>query len=215
METQAIIERDVLLSELARQGIHDPRVLAAMARVPRDRFVPPESRPGAWENRALPIAHSQTISQPYIVALMSQALEVARGDRVLEIGTGSGYGAAVLAELGAKVTSIERWPELAIAAQACLERLGYQVEVVIGDGSVGDPAHAPYQGISVTAAGPTIPATLLGQLAEGGRLVMPVGLTAERQRLLQVVRHGDRLLQRDLGAVRFVPLIGEQGFAPS
>jgi protein-L-isoaspartate(D-aspartate) O-methyltransferase len=203
-----------LLEELFKQGIEDLRVLRALAMVPRDRFVPASFAKDAWSNVALPIGAGQTISQPFIVGLMSQALDIQGGERVLEIGTGSGYQAAVLAELGAKVISIERQPTLAAAAEELLRELGYDnVEIHIADGSAGWPSEAPYDGIIVTAAAPRLPLTLRDQLSpEGGRLVVPVG-TAQEQALIAIERRGNRYTQTPLGPVRFVPLIGRAGFA--
>jgi protein-L-isoaspartate(D-aspartate) O-methyltransferase len=202
-----------LVEEVIRQGVRDPRVLQALSRVPREQFVPPEHTDGAYENRPLPIGADQTISQPYIVALMTEALQLQPGDRVLEVGTGSGYGAAILAEMGAEVWSIERLPELAGAASERLARLGYQVTVGVGDGSRGWAEHSPFDCISVTAAGPRLPPALLGQLRDGGRLVMPVAPSLTLQRLLRVTREAPgKTTQEDLGPVRFVPLVGAQAW---
>ncbi len=213
-----------LLRELHRHGVRDQRVLLAIAKVPRERFVPPELRERAWENRPLPIGAGQTISQPLIVGLMTQALQLDGDERVLEIGTGSGYQAAILAELAASVTSIERDPTLAHSAAERLRRLGYRnVEVHVGDGSKGWPAGAPYDRIIVTAAATRVPPALLEQLspAEGARLVIPIG-DSEHQQLYLFERRGGRLRRTDLGAVRFVPLVegeaspgdGKEGDAP-
>jgi protein-L-isoaspartate(D-aspartate) O-methyltransferase len=203
-----------LLEELFKQGIEDQRVLRALAMVPRERFVPPHYADDAWSNVALPIDAGQTISQPFIVGLMTQALALEGGERVLEIGTGSGYQAAVLAELGARVISIERQPKLAAAAGDLLRDLGYDnVEIHIADGSSGWPAEAPFDRIIVTAAAPRLPLALRDQLSpEGGRLVVPVGNTQE-QALIAIERSGNRYTQTPLGPVRFVPLIGRAGFA--
>jgi protein-L-isoaspartate(D-aspartate) O-methyltransferase len=202
-----------LLVELRRQGIRDERVLAAIAKVPRERFVPEASRDQAWANVALPIGAGQTISQPYIVALMTAALELAGQERVLEIGTGSGYQAAILAELAAEVVTVERHPSLAVDAVKLLRELGYErVDVVVGDGTTGWPAHAPYDRIIVTAGAPSVPLPLLAELStEGGRMVIPVG-QADDQVLLVVERRGDRTTEQPLGPVRFVPLIGRAGW---
>lgn len=198
---------------LERRGIRDRAVLAAMAAVPRERFVRPADRALAYADRALPIEADQTISQPYVVALMTEALELTPTDRVLEIGTGSGYAAAVLAEIAAHVVTVERIAELAALAEARLADLGYtNVEVHHADGTLGWPPGAPYDAISVTAAGPDVPRALLEQLADGGRLVMPTGRSRWEQRLLRVRRHGGRFDREDLGGVVFVPLIGEQGW---
>jgi protein-L-isoaspartate(D-aspartate) O-methyltransferase len=203
-----------LLDELRREGIRDERVLAAIARVPRERFIPEASRGQAWANVALPIGAGQTISQPYIVALMTAALSLAGHERVLEVGTGSGYQAAILAELAAEVVTIERHRRLAAAAAALLGDLGYtSVRVVVGDGTTGWPQLAPYDRIVVTAGAPRVPPPLLDQLTpDGGRLVIPVG-EPDDQVLLAVERRGDRIVEQPLGPVRFVPLIGRAGWA--
>jgi len=184
-----------------------------MATVPRHEFVPPESAFAAYEDRALPIGEWETISQPYIVALMTDAAAVHPGDRVLEVGTGSGYQAALLSHLGAHVYTIERNPALAQAARARLERLGYgeSVEVLTGDGSAGYPPAAPYDAILVTAAAPQVPPALRDQLADGGRLVVPIGSRME-QELQLIVKSGDKVRTEALTACQFVPLIGEQAW---
>jgi protein-L-isoaspartate(D-aspartate) O-methyltransferase len=202
--------RDRMVDEqLARRDITDPRVLAAMRSVPRHDFVPTGQAVEAYADRPLPIGHRATISQPYIVALMTQALRIRPDDRVLEIGTGSGYGAAVLAELAAHVTTVETVPELAESARRHLVGYGDRVEVITGDGSLGHPAGAPYDAISVTAAGPEVPPPLLAQLADDGRLVMPVGRAVED--LVQITRTSDGDRREVLTQVRFVPLTGEHG----
>jgi len=163
-------------TQLMTRGIVDPAVLAAMRRVPREAFVPPKWRAFAYEDRPLPIAQGQTISQPYIVALMTQELKLTPHDRVLEVGTGSGYGAAVLSGIVSHVYTVERLQPLAVAACQRLWELGYHnVEVLAGNGTLGWPEHAPYDGIVVTAEGPFIPRALQAQLSLGGRLIMPVG----------------------------------------
>ena len=202
-------------TQLRARGIRDERVLGAMASLPRERFVPEQRRAIAYADEALPIPAGQTISQPWIVARMTELLAPRVGDRVLDIGTGSGYQAAILALLGARVVSIERQPELAESARARLVELGFgdQVEVRLGDGSLGDPTGAPWDGILVAAAAPAIPAPLREQLSpNGGRLVIPVG-NRGRQDLLLVIRHGDTWDERGDGPVVFVPLVGEQGFS--
>jgi protein-L-isoaspartate(D-aspartate) O-methyltransferase len=205
---------EMIEHHLRGRGIVDERVLDVMARVPREAFVPPELVEDAYDDRPLPIAAGQTISQPYIVALMTEALQLEPGDTALEIGTGSGYGAAVLGELAARVDTVERHRELADEARRVLASLGYaNVHVHCADGSLGWRARAPYQAIAVTAGGPKLPVALLAQLAIGGRLVMPVG-SDRRQELVRVTRLAvDNFRRDDLGEVMFVPLIGAQGWA--
>jgi protein-L-isoaspartate(D-aspartate) O-methyltransferase len=212
----AELARERMVAEqLAARGIHDPRVLAAMRLLPRERFVPPELHLRAYADAPLPIGEGQTISQPYIVALMSQALELpAAGARVLEIGTGSGYQAAVLATMGAaEVISLERIPALAARARATLADMGLaeRVRVEVADGTLGWPACAPYDGILVTAAGPTIPRPLLGQLAPGAALVLPMG-EEELQMLVRLRQRPEGLAEEYLGGCRFVRLVGRHGW---
>ena len=198
--------------QLAARGITDGRVLAAMERVPREAFVPAELAEYAYDDSPLPIGEGQTISQPYIVALMAEAAHIGPGARVLEVGTGSGYAAAVLAELAASVVSIERHAALAEKARAALMELGYgNVEVIEGDGSRGVPERAPYDAILVAAGAPAPPDSLKRQLAEGGRLVIPINVDSH-QELRVITRRGDSYEEEDLGAVRFVPLLGEEGW---
>jgi protein-L-isoaspartate(D-aspartate) O-methyltransferase len=199
--------------QLRGRGIRDESVLAAMANLPRDLFVPPHLRSDAYNDDALPIASGQTISQPYMVARMTELLEVRPGSRVLEVGTGSGYQAAVLARLGCSLISVERHADLADAARARLEALGLAgaVTVVVGDGSLGRPQDAPFDGIVVTAAAPAVPDALPAQLSDGGRLVIPVG-PRRRQELILVVRQGDAFERHECGACVFVPLVGKSGF---
>lgn len=207
--------RQMVERHLAARGIDDPDVLAAFLAVPREPFVGESMAEFAYDDSPLPIAAGQTISQPFIVALMAEALELSLGDRVLEVGTGSGYAAAILSRLAATVYSVERHSELAqLAAERCL-RLGYDnVHVLHGDGSLGWPEHAPYDAIVVAASGPEVPAPLLDQLAVGGRLVIPVGPDFENQQLVKVERLPDgSLVRTGLGAVRFVPLLGAAGWA--
>ena len=200
-------------SQLQRRGITDARVLQAMREVPRHLFAPPEWRHEAYSDRPLPIGDEQTISQPYRVAIMTQSLALQGHEHVLEIGTGSGYQAAVLSRLAAHVSSIEYFADLADSARALLQRLGYiNVEVIVGDGGLGLPAQAPYDGIIVAAAAPHVPQPLLAQLAEGGRLVIPVG-SATSQELFIITRRGDDYAQERSVPCRFVPLLGEEGWA--
>lgn len=204
----------MVAQQLERRGIRDPRVLAAMRAVRREAFLANEPSASAYDDRALPIDEGQTISQPYIVARMTELLDVEVGDRVLEIGTGSGYQSAVLATLGARVVSIERHEALARAARAALEAQGFEgVEVRTGDGSIGDPAGAPWGGIIVTAAAPDVPATLREQLAIGGRLVIPVGSRREQQLIVVERRSATDWRDKSDGPVVFVPLVGEGGWS--
>jgi protein-L-isoaspartate(D-aspartate) O-methyltransferase len=202
--------------QLRRRGVKDERVLGAMASLPREAFVPGVPTSLAYDDRALPIDAGQTISQPYMVARMTELLEVQPGDRVLEIGTGSGYQAAVLARLGADVTTIERHPELADTARETLKSVGISgVDIRSGDGSRGDAEGAPWDGIIVTAAAPSIPDALRDQLAVGARLVIPVG-PRYQQDLIVVERRGPNDWQEwSDGAVVFVPLVGEGGWSES
>jgi protein-L-isoaspartate(D-aspartate) O-methyltransferase len=204
----------MVAQQLRSRDVRDERVLAAMGAVPRDAFVPGDERSQAYDDGPLPIGAGQTISQPYIVARMTELLRVADGDRVLDVGTGSGYQAAVLAELGCRVTSIERNPSLAVAARERLLHLGYgdRVEIHVGDGSLGDPGGAPWDGILVAAAAPSIPEALREQLGEARRLVIPVG-TRWDQQLMVVERHGDEWTERSDGLCVFVPLIGAGGWS--
>jgi protein-L-isoaspartate(D-aspartate) O-methyltransferase len=213
----AAARQAMVRKQLAGRGIHDPAVLRAMAAVPRERFVPEREAPHAYDDSALPIGELQTISQPYIVALMLEAIMPTATDRVLEIGTGSAYATAVLAEVVAEVYTVERLPVLAAAARARLAELGYRnVHVREGDGTLGWPEHAPYEGIVVTAGGPDIPAPLLAQLEVGGHLVVPVGSTPRAQELVRVTRRTPHEYEKEsLGPVAFVPLIGEAGWPSS
>jgi protein-L-isoaspartate(D-aspartate) O-methyltransferase len=201
-----------LASYLRRRGIRDERVLAAMAHVPREVFVPEPERRRSYADRALPIGYGQTISQPFMVAVICASLELDGPERVLDVGTGSGYQAAVLAELAAEVVTIERVPELAELARAALAAAGYgKVDVRVGDGTLGVPERAPYAGIAVAAAAPGIPHALYDQLAPGGRLVVPVG--SRRDQRLETVVHGLRGPEvRSSVPCRFVPLLGAEGF---
>ena len=197
------------LIEHLRREIRDERVLGAMERIPRERFVPSESRYQAYEDRPLPLEEGQTISQPFIVALMTQEMEIVAGQKVLELGTGSGYQVAVLAELAGHVVSVERLPKLAHRARRILDELGYtNIEIHLTEKAMGWPAAAPYEAIMVTAGAPRIPQEPLDQLAMGGRLVIPVGSRYE-QELVKVTKRQDGDLVEKLGACRFVPLIGD------
>jgi protein-L-isoaspartate(D-aspartate) O-methyltransferase len=200
--------------QLAGRGIRDPRVLEAMRRVPRELFIGRGLEELAYADSPLPIAQEQTISQPYVVALMVEAAAIEPGDKVLEIGTGSGYGAAVLGRIVARLYTIERHRELAEAARQRLASLDYRnIEVRHGDGTLGWPEAAPFDAIIVTAGGPEIPEILRDQLEPGGRMVIPVGTLAHEQRLVKVVRDGAHdFREEDLGPVRFVPLIGARGW---
>lgn len=198
--------------QLRSRGIRDERVLQAMYEVPRHEFVPALDRWAAYEDRPIVIGDGQTISQPYMVASMTEAARIEPGDKVLEIGTGSGYQAAILAYLGAEVVTIERVPRLADSARERLARLGYRcIQIIPEDGSEGYPSGAPYAAILVTAAAPAVPEALVGQLAEGGRLVIPVG-TLHLQTLQVITKHGDDLLVRELDPCQFVPLVGKQAW---
>jgi protein-L-isoaspartate(D-aspartate) O-methyltransferase len=203
--------------DLARRGIVDPRVLDAFRRVSREAFVRPDLLELAYEDEPLPIGEGQTISQPYVVALTAQALQLEGDERVLDIGTGSGYAAAILSLLAAEVTTIERFASLADAARERLARLGFaNIRVVCGDGSLGWPEHAPYDAIAVAAGAPDVPDALREQLAVGGRLVIPVGRDIASQELIRVTREGPtKFRDESLGGVRFVPLIGAQGWSDS
>jgi len=198
--------------QLRRRGISDERVLDAMARVPREQFVPDGVRPYAYFDDALPIGEGQTISQPFVVATICSLLALDGSERVLDVGTGSGYQAAVLAELAAEVVTIERIPELAETARQALASAGYgNVEVRVGDGSVGVPDRAPFDAIAVAAAAPTVPSALYEQLVEGGRIVVPRG-SRQGQELVLVVRMPSGAVEQAVLPVRFVPLLGNEGF---
>ena len=206
-------ERRTLIEVLYDQGITDEQVLRAMAAVPREEYVSEGFQTRAYENEALPIECGQTISQPLTVAMMTVAAAVKPGDRVLEIGTGSGYQAAVLAQMGARVWSIERHLPLLETARRRLERGGYKVATRSGDGTLGWREFAPYNAILVTAGAPEIPMHLVEQLEVGGRLVVPVG-PVNRQVLTVITRlEGDKVITEEIGQVRFVPLIGKRGWS--
>ena len=199
-------------TQLRRRGIRDEQVLEAMRIVPRHEFVPAGLMDAAYDDRPLPIGERETISQPYIVAAITEAAHVAPGDKVLEIGGGSGYQAAILAQLGATVCTVEINPRLAEEARERIERLGYSsVQVIAGDGSEGFAAHAPYDVIIVSAGTPSVSPVLLAQLADGGRLVAPVG-NLRQQELLLLCQHGGQITTRRLDPCQFVPLVGKGGW---
>jgi protein-L-isoaspartate(D-aspartate) O-methyltransferase len=202
----------MVAEQLALRGIRDARVLDAMQRVPRHLFVPPDQQPFAYTDRALPIGGDQTISQPFMVATMTEALGAEQSALVLEVGTGSGYQAAVLSLLVREVVSLERRPDLASAAAATLSALGFHnVKVIVGDGTLGAPELGPFDGILVTAGAPRVPPALPAQLRDGGRLVIPVGPPSQ-QEVVVVSRHGDQFNESRREGCVFVPLIGAAGW---
>jgi protein-L-isoaspartate(D-aspartate) O-methyltransferase len=204
--------RAMVEDQLRRRGIVDERVLDAMERVPREAFVDEDDHKRAYEDMPLAIGFGQTISQPYMVALIAQAADVHEDDKVLDVGTGSGYAAAVLAELGANVHTIERIPELAAKARRRLDEAGYErVALHVGDGSLGLPSEAPFDAVTVAAAAPELPMTLYEQLVPGGRLVVPIG-SPEGQRLEVAVRSPEGPAVLRSVPCRFVPLVGERGY---
>jgi protein-L-isoaspartate(D-aspartate) O-methyltransferase len=201
--------------QLRRRGIVDERVLAAMGEVPREQFVSERQRSRAYSDSALPIGEGQTISQPWIVAAICQALALRGSERVLDVGSGSGYSTAVLSRLADETIGIERYELLATEARHTLEALGVEnVELLVGDGSRGLPGRAPFDAIAVHATAPGPPRTLLGQLGEGGRLVVPIAADGADM-LTAFERRGEELLSEAIGPCRFVPLIGEEGFPPA
>ena len=207
------VQRELMASaQLRARGISDERVLAAMARIPRHEFVAEEYRDQAYEDHPLPIGEGQTLSQPYIVAIMLQALALSGSEKVLEVGTGSGYQTALLAELARDVYSVERHASLAHSAEEVLRGLGYgNVCVMVGDGSQGLPVQAPFDAIAVSAAAPRIPRALFDQLQEGGKMILPVG-PAQAQELELVRKQDGNLIVEEMEGCRFVPLIGGQGY---
>jgi protein-L-isoaspartate(D-aspartate) O-methyltransferase len=210
---QAAQWRQMVEKQIRGRGIRDPRVLAAMLTVPRHAFIPTQFLAEAYNDQPLAIGSGQTISQPFMVASMTEALELSPEDRVLEIGTGSGYQAAVLSVLARAVYTVESLPELGEAARERLARMGYNnVRVCIGDGTLGWPAEAPFDAILVTAAAPLIPPPLTAQLADGGRMVIPVG-SADTQDLLRIRRRGADLATESFYQCRFVPLVGRHGWS--
>ena len=202
-----------MLARLRDGGVRDERLLAAMGAVPREQFVLEADRSQAYADRALPIANGQTISQPLMVALVVEALELRPGDLALDVGTGSGYQAAVMVACGAHVVSVERIPGLADEAAARLSNLGYDVEVVLGDGSLGVPDRAPFDAIAVGAAAPRLPIALARQLREGGRLVVPIAGGPLGEELTRLRVRDGHWITESLGPCRFVPLIGEDAYA--
>ena len=208
-EREAMVER-----QLRRRGIIEPDILDAFRAVPREQFVGEAQRQWAYDDHPLPIEAGQTISQPYIVALMIQAAAIRPGDKVLEVGAGSGYAAAVISRIAGRVIGIERQHDLVEVARERLKRLGYHnVEIVEGDGTKGCPDHAPFDAILAAASGSHVPKALIAQLAPNGRLVMPIGEPGWVQELIKVTKQEDGILkQENLGGVRFVPLIGEEGW---
>ncbi len=213
MADLATVRARMVERQLRRRGIDDERVLAAMGEVPREAFVPRELRHRAYADSALPLAAGQTISQPWIVAAICQALGLGGGERVLEVGTGSGYSACVLSLLAAEVVSVERHQELALSAREALSSLAVtNVELAIGDGSLGVPERAPFEAIAVHATAPAPPPALISQLAEGGRLVIPLAGEGEAEVLTVLRCSGDRLESEAISPCRFVPLVGEEGY---
>jgi protein-L-isoaspartate(D-aspartate) O-methyltransferase len=209
-EREAMVER-----QIESRGIREPTILEAFRSVPREEFLADEYRDIAYGDHPIPIEAGQTISQPYIVALMIHAAEIRAGDRVLEVGAGSGYAAAVMSWIAGQVIAIERQPDLVEVAQERMQRLGYDnVRIVEGDGTRGWAGEAPYDAILAAASGSHVPPAWVEQLADGGRIVMPVGDPGWVQKLVKVTKGpGGKLITEDLGAVRFVPLIGEEGWS--
>lgn len=211
-DPHAMMRRLMVDRQIRARGIRDPHVIEAMLQIPRHRFVHAAEIGEAYEDHPLPIGEGQTISQPYMVALMTELLALEPHHRVLEIGTGSGYQACVIARLADQITSVERFASLAASAREVIDTLGFvNIEVVVGDGSLGWPDRAPYDRIVVTAAAPRVPTAYQDQLAEGGRLVIPTG-GRDMQELLLIEKRDGRIITRGHGGCRFVRLIGEQGW---
>lgn len=211
-DRRAAERRRMVEDQIAFRGVRDPRVLEVLLAIPRHRFIPGQDRPDAYEDRPVAIDCGQTISQPYMVAIMTEWLAVESGDRILEIGTGSGYQTAVLARLAREVVTVERHAPLSASAHKLLEAMEFDnIRYVVGDGSLGWPDGAPYDGILVTAGAPRLPKALLAQLADGGRLVAPVG-GREEQRLVRITRQGDQFKEEPGIGCRFVPLLGTEGW---
>lgn len=207
------VARSMMVNEQLRaRGINDALVLAAFGLVPREDFVGEEYRDSAYDDHPLPIGHDQTISQPYMVALMTQCLALKGGEKILEIGTGSGYQASILSRVAKEVYSVERFPELASEAETRIKNLGYlNFSIKVGDGTLGWEEHAPYDGIVVTAASPGIPPSLVRQLKDGGRLVLPVG--GEFGQVLTIAeKHGSGIKTAEVCGCTFVPLVGKEGW---
>ena len=199
--------------QIAARGVRDPRVLAAMREVPRHLFIPPPYDRNAYDDSPLPIGNGQTISQPYIVAVMTELLSPKPSDNALEIGTGTGYQAAILSRIVKKVTTVERIPAVAELARRNISALHIDnIEIIVGDGTLGYPENAPYDGIIITAATPDIPQPLIDQLAEGGRMVVPAG-GRDMQELITLKKQGGIVTKMSHGGVRFVPLIGKHGWS--
>jgi len=205
------LRKKMVETQLIPRGIKDKKIIEAFLIVPREKFVSENLKESAYDDTPLPIGEGQTISQPYIVALMTELLQLKGGEKVLEIGTGSGYQAAILSEIGCDVYSVERIPSLATRAGKILQQLGYIVKIKIGDGTLGWEEYAPYDGIIVTAAGPKTPQSLLTQLKEGGRIVMPVG-DIYLQELIRITKVKGKFIKENFGGCQFVPLKGKEGW---
>jgi len=205
------LRRKMVETQLIPRGIKDKKVIEAFLIVPREKFVSENLKEFAYDDTPLPIGEGQTISQPYMVALMTELLQLKGGEKVLEIGTGSGYQSAILSEIGCDVYSVERIPSLATRAGKILQQLGYIVKIKIGDGTLGWEEYAPYDGIIVTAAGPRTPQSLLTQLKEGGRIVMPVG-DMYLQELIRITKVKGKFIKENFGGCQFVPLKGKEGW---